>query len=135
MAFKVFESRANKLVGPGASISPAGTVKLNKEATVLLRDLGATHVLVHWDEERTLLGISVADESDTRGYRLTWHPRGSGVAFAAKAFFAHLGWHADHGVSISLEWQKKMLVAKLPWENLDLTNKQSGGRRNKKPVP
>ena len=120
MAFTVFESRSNQLGSPAVSVTPTGAMRLNKDAADILKALGATHILILWDEADLRIALSVTPASDHRAYKLSYHPRGSGAGFAAKAFLKHIGWKAKSAVPLKLTMQKGMLQADLPAEHLNL---------------
>ena len=105
-------------------------MRLNKDAAAVLRLMGATHILILWDEAALKIAFSSTPASDSRGYKLSYHPKGSGAGFAAKAFLKHIGWKATNAIPLKLTLQKGMLQADLPAEHLSL-DKMTKPRKRK----
>jgi hypothetical protein len=119
MAFKVFESRSHQLGEPAVTVTTGGAMRLNKDAADVLKNtMKASYILILWDEENSKVAISTAAPSDQRAYKLNYHAKGSGAAFAAKAFLKHIGWDSKQSLVLRLSYQKGMLQTEIPRKHL-----------------
>jgi hypothetical protein len=134
MAFTVFESKSNQIGSPAVSVTPWFAMRLNKDASDILREAGATHVLILWDADNSRVGISSTPASDHRAYKLTYHPKGSGAGFAAKAFLRHIGWKATRSVPLKLTVRGGMLQADIPAEHVNVSGQSTPERKARKPL-
>jgi len=138
MAFEVFDSRWQRPAGtPTISIRPKGAIRLNVDATRLIKSKGFERVLLLWDREKRKLAISSAPELDKRAYRVTYSPTGSSATIGAKAFPAFIGLAVDRSVSLPAEFQTGMLQATIPAEYLGASADptERGRPRSKKNKP
>ena len=135
MAFTVFESRSKQIGSPAVSVTPIGAMRLNKDAADILKSMGATHILILWDQENSRIALSATPASDHRAYKLNYHPKGSGVSFAAKAFLKHIGWRAEKAVPLKLSMQQGMLQADVPIEHINVSEQLTPKKKGKKPMP
>ena len=120
---------------PAVTLTQAGMMRLNKDAADILKAMKATHVLILWDQDNSKVAISPTPGSDDRAYTLHYHPKGSGVAFAAKAFLKHIGWKAQKAVPLRLTVQKGMLQADLPAEYINASGEPTSKKKGKKSMP
>lgn len=119
------------------SIRPKGAIRLNAEATNLLRSKGVVRVLILWDRDKHKLALSIAPDGDKRAYRVTYSSRGSSATIGAKSFGAFIGFSADRAVSLPADYQGGMLQATVPVEYLNKgvghAGKEHVGSRKKRP--
>jgi len=100
------------------SLRPKGALRLNAEATQLLKGKGITRVLILWDRGKHKMAISSAPEGDKRAYRVTYSAKGSSSTIGAKTFAAFIGFSAERSVSLRAEFDGGMLQATVPTEHL-----------------
>ena len=124
MAFKVFESQSHQLGEPAVTLTTSGAMRLNKDAAAILKaTMKAERILILWDEENSKVAISTAPSGDPRSYKVNYHAKGSGAAFAPKAFLKHIGLDPTQSVVLKLTFQKGMLQTEIPRKHL----KRTGG--------
>lgn len=126
MAYEVLgASDRRKPAGrPMVSIQPSGSIRVNIEATQILKELGAERVLLMWDQDRRKIAITPAAKNDQRSFKLRYDPSGNGAQFAAKSLASRIGWHAEQSVRILIHQSGELLEGVLPAENLTRTRKK-----------
>jgi len=120
MAFEVFDGSRQRPTGtPTISIRPKGALRLNAEATHVLKSKGIAKVLILWDSDKHKLALSPAPDGDKRAYRVTYSVRGSSATIGAKTFASFIGFSAERSVSLPAELQSGMLQVAVPDEFLN----------------
>jgi hypothetical protein len=91
-------------------------LRLNSDATLKFRGVGATRVYMLWDEKRKRIAIQVAPEDSSSSYKLTFSEAQNSADIGAKAFLRHVGVSIETKVDLALEWNQKdqMFEARLP---------------------
>jgi hypothetical protein len=110
------------------SVQPSGVLRMNLEATELLKELNAVRVLLLWDSEKRKIAVAPAAKNDSRSYKLSYDSKKRSAQFAAKATIKNIGWYSDKSVRIPVHVVDKMLEGILPAEYL-------GGARTRKKKP
>ena len=102
MAYEVFESKSTRQGGPTISIRPDGVMRLNSDATAILKKMGTSRILLLWDREKLKLAIDPAQTNDERSYKVTYSKYRGASGFAAKAFARHIGWKGAGSVALPM---------------------------------
>ena len=120
MGYEVLGATADRSPAgrPTISVQPNGVVRVNSEATKVLKNLGAERVLLLWDKEKRRVAVAAATKNDARSYKLRVDPKKGVAQFAAKAAMRHIGWIAERSVRIPVRLVEKMLEGTIPAENL-----------------
>src|SRR5258708_38189839 len=116
MAFEKFLNKSTAKHGPTMAIKPDGRLRLNADATALLRDLGATRIHLLWDKERRRIGPKAAPSDDASAYKLTFGNKQHSIDIGAKAFLRHIGLELKKKIDTSIEWNEgeQLFQAKVP---------------------
>jgi hypothetical protein len=99
------------------AIRPDGRLRLNSDATAMLRDLGVGRIDLYWDKERRRIGIKGAPDNNASSYKLTFSKQQNSIDIGAKAFLKHIGLgKLKERIDTKLEWNEaeQMFLAKLP---------------------
>lgn len=112
---------------PSVRISRKGEMSFGTFPSVTWKEQGLTRMLLWWDAENLLMGISLCrPEEDTEkiGYWVTTKTSGrsknNGALINAARFLTRIGWRAAVPVSIPLAWdsEKNLWIASIPRECL-----------------
>jgi hypothetical protein len=116
MAYEKFGSKSTRKNGPTATLRPDGRIRLNSDATLKFRGLGATRVYLLWDKQRERIALQVASEDSDSSYKLTFSEAQNSTDIGAKAFIKHIGLTLNTKLDMPLEWNQKakMFEGKLP---------------------
>lgn len=129
MGYEVFESKSKRLDTPAITIQPSGALRINTIASTILREAGVECVLLMWDQDKRKIALSPTPAGDPRAYKLRYHVKGSGAQLAAKAFVKHIGWSADHSVTIPMQKVRGLFEIELPKDRLSETTTRTRKRK------
>jgi hypothetical protein len=115
---------------PTLTVYPDGAIRVNTNATTLLREMGAERVLLLWDRDKRKLAIMPAAKNDVRSYKLRFDSARGVSGFAAKAMMKKIGWNAERTVRIPVNQINKMLEGTVP---MDYLKGKLPHAQNKKP--
>jgi hypothetical protein len=120
MAYEVLSAIAARSPAgePMLSISAAGRIRVNTDATKLLRAMGAERVLLLWDKDKRKIAITPADKHDNRSYKLKINSAKGVAEFAAKATMRAIGWSSVRTLRIAVHQTGKMLEGTMPEDAL-----------------
>jgi hypothetical protein len=116
MAFEQFVSKSTRKHYPSMAIRPDGRLRLNSDATAMVRGLGVNRIQLYWDKERRRIGLKAAPDNDASSYKLTFSGQQNSIDIGAKAFIRHIGLELTQKLDTKLEWNEgeQMFQAKLP---------------------
>ena len=97
-----------------ASIHPAGSIRLNKEATKLLLAMETKRVMLLIDKGKRSFIIRCAAPHDFDGYRLTYSRKLNWTQFAPKAHLTRVGWTGTRSFRVPLHWDGRSFEGTIP---------------------